>query len=58
MRRKYFVVASGLYIAFGVIIVVRSVAAHVVPIAILGLVFVALGVVRLRDFARRGEGSE
>lgn len=41
---------SVIYICIGIIIMVRSVLAHVVPIAVLGVVFIALGVVRLRDY--------
>lgn len=33
---------------------VRSVLAHTEPLILLGIVFVALGLVRLRDVRRRG----
>jgi uncharacterized membrane protein HdeD (DUF308 family) len=54
MRQKYYVVASVVYIILGFIIVVRSALAHVFVLAILGLVFIALGAVRLRDYFLRG----
>jgi hypothetical protein len=50
MRRRYFIVVSIVYLLLGGVIIARSVASHVVPIALLGLVFVALGAVRLRDY--------
>jgi uncharacterized membrane protein HdeD (DUF308 family) len=55
MRRKYFVLASGIYIILGFVILVRSALAHVFVLAILGLVFIALGAVRLRDYFLRGD---
>jgi uncharacterized membrane protein HdeD (DUF308 family) len=55
MRRRYFVVASVAYIVAGLIIVARSVIAHVIPLVILGVVFIALGAVRLRDYFKREE---
>jgi uncharacterized membrane protein HdeD (DUF308 family) len=58
LRLRYFVLASVLYIAIGVIIVARSVTAGVVPLAVLGVVFIALGAIRLRDnFRRPGIGA-
>lgn len=57
MRRRYYVLASVLYILLGGAILARSVAAHVFPIAILGVVFVALGAVRLRDYYSRGRSA-
>lgn len=53
MRERYYLLVSILYIALGMIILVRSVTAHVAPVGILGLVFIALGAVRLRDYAGR-----
>jgi len=53
MRQKYFVIASFFYIGLGIVILARSALAHVYPIALLGLVFIALGAVRLRDYGRR-----
>jgi uncharacterized membrane protein HdeD (DUF308 family) len=41
---------SVIYILIGLVIMVRSVLAHVAVIAILGIVFIALGAVRLRDY--------
>jgi hypothetical protein len=59
MRQKYFVIASWVYIILGFVILVRSALAHVFVLGILGVVFIALGGVRLRDYwlgrdARRG----
>lgn len=51
-RQRYFVGASLLYIVLGVIILVRTALAHALPLAVLGLVFIALGAVRLRDYYR------
>ena len=53
MRQRYYVLVSVIYIALGLIIVVRSVLAHVLIVGILGVVFIALGLVRLRDFSSR-----
>jgi uncharacterized membrane protein HdeD (DUF308 family) len=55
MRQKYFVIASVVYIILGLVIVVRSALAHALVLAILGLVFIALGAVRLRDYHLRGK---
>lgn len=52
-RQRLFVIASVLYILIGVVIFGRSVVAHVLPVAVLGIVFIALGMVRLRDFVRQ-----
>jgi uncharacterized membrane protein HdeD (DUF308 family) len=54
VRERWFVIASVAYIAAGLIIVARSVLAHVIPLVILGIVFVALGAVRLRDYFAQG----
>lgn len=53
MRERYFVIASLLYIGLGIIILVRTALAHVLPLAVLGIVFIALGLVRLRDYHKR-----
>lgn len=53
LRQRYFVIASLLYIGLGIIILVRTVLAHVLPLAVLGIVFIALGAVRLRDYYNR-----
>lgn len=53
MRQRYFVMASSLYIAVGVIILARSAVSHVYAVALLGFVFIALGAVRLRDYRHR-----
>jgi hypothetical protein len=50
LRQRYYVVVSAAYILLGVIILVRSVMAQAVPVGVLGLVFVALGAIRLRDY--------
>lgn len=55
MRQRYFVVVSGLYVALGVIILARSLVAHVIPLVILGLIFIALGIVRIRTYRKQGE---
>lgn len=49
-RRHYYVLASVAFVAMGVIILVRSVVGRVLPVGMLGLVFIALGLVRLREF--------
>lgn len=51
MRERYYVAVSVAYIILGVTIVVRSAMAQVPIVGILGVVFVALGVVRLRDLS-------
>lgn len=50
VRRRYSLLVSLLYILVGLFIVVRSLLSVVVPVALLGLVFVALGAVRIRDY--------
>ncbi|MDQ2745431.1 MAG: hypothetical protein M3Z66_24485 [Chloroflexota bacterium] len=50
LRRKYHVAVSLAYLALGGVIVARSIAGHVLPVGILGLVFIALALVRLRDY--------
>lgn len=56
MRRRYYVLVSILYLILGAIILVRSVLAHGNPaIVILGIVFLALGIVRLRAYFVRPE---
>ncbi len=50
IRRRYHVAVSAGYIALGIFIAVRSILADVLPIVLLGLVFIALGGVRLRDY--------
>jgi hypothetical protein len=54
MRQRYFLAVSGAYIVLGLIIMGRSIMAHVFVLGILGVVFVALGAVRIRDFMTRG----
>lgn len=54
LRQRYYVVISFGYILAGLVIASRSLLAHVAPIAILGAIFIALGLVRLRDFFRLG----
>lgn len=53
MRTRYFVAVSLLYLVLGAVIMVRSVLAHTQPLIILGIVFLALGLVRLRDYNSR-----
>jgi uncharacterized membrane protein HdeD (DUF308 family) len=50
VRQRYYVAVSILYVLLGVVIVTRSLIGHVVPIALLGVVFIALGAVRLREY--------
>jgi uncharacterized membrane protein HdeD (DUF308 family) len=50
LRNRYYVLVSVIYIAIGLVIMVRSLIGHVAAIGLLGLVFIALGVVRLRDY--------
>lgn len=57
VRQRYFVVTSAVYIILGGAILARSIVAHVVPVAILGLVFMALGAVRLRDYFSGGRST-
>lgn len=57
MRERYFLLVSVLYIAIGLVIIVRSALGHVLIIGILGLVFVGLGFVRLRDFSARNRSA-
>jgi len=57
MRRRYYVLVSFAYIILGFIVLVRSVMAHTLVIAVLGVVFLALGAFRLRDYAKWRGGS-
>lgn len=51
-RSRYFVFTSIVYVLLGATIAVRALEAHaLIPIA-LGLIFLALGLVRLRDYRR------
>jgi uncharacterized membrane protein HdeD (DUF308 family) len=58
VRQRYFVLVSVLYLAAGAVILVRSAVAHVVPLMLLGVVFLALGGVRLRDYYRGKGGTQ
>jgi uncharacterized membrane protein HdeD (DUF308 family) len=58
VRQRYFVLVSVLYLAVGSVILVRSAVAHVVPLMLLGIVFLALGGVRLRDYYRSRGGVQ
>ena len=40
-----------MYLLLGAVIVVRALMAHAIIVVVLGLIFVALGLVRLRDYA-------
>jgi uncharacterized membrane protein HdeD (DUF308 family) len=53
VRQRYFVLASIAYLILGLIVIVRSVFAGAVPIGLFGLVLIALGAVRLRDYYLR-----
>lgn len=53
LRQRYYVAASAAFVILGLVIVARSVAARVLPVGLLGVVFIALGMVRLKDFLRR-----
>jgi uncharacterized membrane protein HdeD (DUF308 family) len=55
MRQRYFVFVSVVYVVLGVVIVARSALAGAIPVGILGVVFVALGAVRLRDYFTQRE---
>jgi hypothetical protein len=57
LRRRYFLLVSVAYIALGLIIAGRSVVAHVPGVAILGIVLVALGAVRIRGFLARNDAA-
>lgn len=50
VRRRYSLFISWGYIVAGMIIVGRSVLAHVLQVAVLGIVLIALGAVRIRDY--------
>jgi uncharacterized membrane protein HdeD (DUF308 family) len=50
LRERYFLAVSVIYVLLGLVILVRSATAHVLPVGLLGLVFVGLGAVRLRDY--------
>jgi hypothetical protein len=50
IRRQYSLAVSGGYLVVGVIIVIRSIVSDVVPLILLGLVFAALGAVRIREY--------
>lgn len=52
LRQRYYLVASVAFVLLGSIIVVRSAVSRVLPVGVLGLVFIALGVVRMREFWR------
>jgi hypothetical protein len=50
VRARYFVFVSLVYLLLGVVILVRGVLAHAVIAGVLGLIFLGLGAVRLRDY--------
>jgi len=52
IRQRFTIFASAAYIVLGAIIVVRSVEARVFPLIALGAIFVALGLVKIRDLVR------
>ncbi|MGH2448879.1 MAG: hypothetical protein ACRDFS_09815 [Chloroflexota bacterium] len=51
-RQRFFLMVSVAYILIGAVIVVRSLLGGVMPLVLLGGVFIALGLVRLRDYRR------
>jgi uncharacterized membrane protein HdeD (DUF308 family) len=51
-RSRYFVFASVMYALLGIVIAVRAVEARAPIPIVLGLIFLALGLVRLRDYWR------
>jgi uncharacterized membrane protein HdeD (DUF308 family) len=51
VRQRYFVFVSAVYVLLGLVLLVRAAMAGAALPAILGIIFVALGAVRLRDFA-------
>jgi uncharacterized membrane protein HdeD (DUF308 family) len=57
VRQRYYVLVSVIYVALGLIILVRSALAHVLIVGVLGVVFIALGVVRLRDYSARNRSA-
>jgi uncharacterized membrane protein HdeD (DUF308 family) len=52
LRRRYSLSVSVIYIGLGVVIAVRSLVSHVGAIALLGVVFIALGTVRVREYLK------
>lgn len=53
LRQRFSLFASAAYIVLGTIMVVRAVTTNfVVPLIVLGGVFIALGLVRIRDLIR------
>ena len=49
LRERYYLFASGAFIVLGSVILVRAVLAGVFVVGILGIVLIALGLVRVRD---------
>jgi hypothetical protein len=49
-RPRYFLIITAGYLVVGVIIVARAILAGVLPMVILGGVFLLLGAVRVRDY--------
>lgn len=52
-RLRYYVVASLVYMGIGVIVLVRGIMAHALLVAVLGVIFIALGAYRMRTFLQR-----
>ncbi|MGI8967818.1 MAG: hypothetical protein ACR2GA_01780 [Chloroflexota bacterium] len=50
IRARYSLAVSTGYVLVGIVIIVRSLVAHVLPLILLGAVFIALGAVRVRDY--------
>jgi hypothetical protein len=57
-RQRYFVLASLLYLVLGTIIIVRAAIGQSPVIVIFGVILVALGAIRLRDFRAWRSRSE
>ena len=57
MRERYFLFVSVMYLLLGGVLVARGLSAQLLPAGLLGIVLVALGAVRLRDYYRHREHS-
>jgi uncharacterized membrane protein HdeD (DUF308 family) len=57
MRERYFLFVSVMYLLLGGLLVARSLSAQLIPAGLLGIVLVALGAVRLKDYFRHRKHS-